>query len=89
MEIDHSEPRLRDRIFGFEEMMRLAINDGDTSRTSRRLLLNKQVRSTNIIIDRKANIMYIVLFGLMNKKDGEVIKNQGPGSSNRYEGGDR
>ena len=36
--------------------------------------------------------MYIVLFGQLNKKDGEYVKNQGPGGSipsSKYEGGER
>ena len=53
----------KERFFGFEDIIKLFIDDGDSNRTTQRLLLSDQIKSMVILVNRKYNIMYLILFG--------------------------
>ena len=70
------------RLFTFETVCKMLIDDGDSVwRKKRSSLLDPNMKSVIMIVDRKSNIMYILLFG-EKIQSREGLKDDEP---NKYE----
>ena len=70
--INYSDPNDKGKMFTFESVINLYIDDGDPLwRKKRNSLLDPKMKSIMMIVDRKHNIMFLILFGepIDSKKD--------------------
>ena len=75
LSINYSEDKDRTRLFTFESVCKLLIDDGDPLwRKKRSSLMDPRMKSILMVVDRKNNIMFILLFGeRIIKKGAKVI----------------
>ena len=94
--VNYSEKQDEGRLFTFETICKMLIDDGDSVwRKKRSSLLDPNMKSLLMIVDRKSNIMYILLFGEKlqsrelasptNDQKGEERKERPEPSSNEAE----
>jgi len=62
--VNYSEPKDAKKLFTFETICKLLIDDGDALwRKKRNTLLDQKMKSILMVVNRKSNIMFIILFG--------------------------
>ena len=62
--IDYTDDFNQGKLFGFEAILKAIIDDGDSVwRKKRNTLLDPNMKSILMIVNRKINMMYILLFG--------------------------
>ena len=70
----------KEKIFTFETIMQLLIDDGDLDRANQSALLDPKMKGIITIIDERVNILYIVLVGeiriIKQERDEEEKKNE-------------
>lgn len=64
LSINYSEEKDRTRLFTFESICKMLIDDGDPLwRKKRSSLMDPKMKSVMLAIDRKENVMFVLLFG--------------------------
>lgn len=69
--VNYSEPKDAKKLFTFETICKLLIDDGDALwRKKRNTLMDPKMKSILMVVNRKSNVMFIILFGeLVPQKD--------------------